>query len=112
MTQITDRLPAGHPLLTSSPLPLELPDFAAVSDAELAAALRHGMAEQRAEVEEIWDGELVLVTTRDLAVMAATLATGGRQPITGERVEHALPVIGGGAIHLRVAFQPVGIWPA
>ncbi|WP_307785269.1 glutaminase, partial [Janibacter melonis] len=28
----------------------------------------------------------VLVTTRDLAVMAATLATGGRQPITGERV--------------------------
>ena len=57
MTQITDRLPAGHPLLTSSPLPLELPDFAAVSDAELAAALRHGMAEQRAEVEEILSAE-------------------------------------------------------
>ncbi|WP_170236171.1 glutaminase A [Marihabitans asiaticum] len=28
----------------------------------------------------------VLVTPRDLAVMAATLATGGRQPITGEQV--------------------------
>lgn len=28
----------------------------------------------------------VLVSTRDLAVMAATLATGGRQPVTGEQV--------------------------
>ncbi|MDO4240816.1 hypothetical protein [Micrococcus sp.] len=53
MTQITDRLPAGHPLLSPSPLPLELPDFAAVSDAELAAGLRHGMAEHRAEVEAL-----------------------------------------------------------
>ena len=53
MTQITHRLPAGHPLLSPSPLPHGLPDFAAVSDADLATGMRQGMAEQRAEVEEI-----------------------------------------------------------
>ena len=57
MTQITDRLPAGHLLLSPSPLPLELPDFAAVGDAELAAGLRHGMAEHRAEVEALLSSE-------------------------------------------------------
>lgn len=50
---ITDALPAGHPLLSPSPLPYGLPDFAATSDAELAAGIRQGMAEQRAKVEEI-----------------------------------------------------------
>lgn len=46
-------LPADHPLAAPSPLPYGLPDFAAVSDAQLAEAVRAGMAAQRQEVEEI-----------------------------------------------------------
>ena len=53
MTSLTDALPEGHPLLSPSVLPHELPDFAACSDADLAAGIRQGMAEQRAEVEAI-----------------------------------------------------------
>ncbi|MDX2340371.1 M3 family metallopeptidase [Micrococcus sp. M4NT] len=53
MTSLTDTLPEGHPLLSPSALPHELPDFAACSDADLAAGIRQGMAEQRAEVEAI-----------------------------------------------------------
>lgn len=53
MTHTTDTLSVDHPLLSPSPLPYELPDFAAVSDDELAAGVRQGMAEQRAEVETI-----------------------------------------------------------
>ncbi|XNZ01258.1 M3 family metallopeptidase [Micrococcus luteus] len=46
-------LPAGHPLASPSPLPYGLPDFAAVSDAQLAEAVRAGMVAQRQEVEAI-----------------------------------------------------------
>ncbi|MGJ5590163.1 M3 family metallopeptidase [Micrococcus lylae] len=46
-------LPADHPLASPSPLPYGLPDFAAVSDAQLAEAVRAGMAAQRGEVEAI-----------------------------------------------------------
>ncbi|WP_340309427.1 hypothetical protein [Micrococcus sp. GPGPB33] len=46
-------LPADHPLATPSDLPYGLPDFSAVSDAQLAEAVRAGMAAQRAEVDQI-----------------------------------------------------------
>ena len=46
-------LPADHPLASPSPLPYGLPDFAAVSDEQLAEAVRAGMAAQRDEVEAI-----------------------------------------------------------
>ena len=55
MTDITPTpaLPEDNPLAAPSELPYGLPDFAALSDAQLADALRAGMAEQRAELEAI-----------------------------------------------------------
>lgn len=46
-------LPADHPLATPSRLPYGLPDFSAVTDAQLAEAVRAGMAAQRAEIEQV-----------------------------------------------------------
>ncbi|MCK6090138.1 M3 family metallopeptidase [Micrococcus endophyticus] len=52
-TPASSVLPADHPLATPSELPYGLPDFSAVTDAQLAEAVRAGMAAQRAEVEQI-----------------------------------------------------------
>lgn len=63
----------------------------ATSDRNLAFAhlLRtHGIVTESAEdvITSYSRQCAVLVTTRDLAVMAATLANGGVQPVTGERI--------------------------
>ncbi|WP_313959778.1 glutaminase [Microbacterium paludicola] len=51
----------------------------------------HGILEE--DPRDVVDGYVrqcaVLVTTRDLAMMAATLANGGRNPVTGEQVVDA-----------------------
>ncbi|WP_052296753.1 hypothetical protein [Micrococcus luteus] len=52
-TSASSVLPADHPLATPSDLPYGLPDFSAVSDAQLAEAVRAGMTAQRAEVDQI-----------------------------------------------------------
>lgn len=82
---------AGRPLQVD--LPIYLSESAtAYRNRAIAYLMRHfGML--RAPVEATLDLYFqqcaVLVTTRDLAMMAATLAAGGRQPRTGEQVVSA-----------------------
>ncbi|MFG6441500.1 M3 family metallopeptidase [Roseateles sp. LKC17W] len=47
--------PAGNPLLTLSPLPLQYPQFDKVRDEHFAPALDRGMAEQLVEIQAIAD---------------------------------------------------------
>ncbi|MDO5633605.1 MAG: M3 family metallopeptidase [Micrococcus sp.] len=71
-------------LAAPSTLPYQLPDFAAVSTAELGAAVRAGMAQQRAEVEDI-------LASDDAPTVANTVVA---LELSGQTLRRAASVLG------------------